>query len=158
MLAAQALFYQPLAGGGNPGAVASALYRGPYPAPFTPMDLMYKSLDLLNFGDPAPLRAALIQLDGEIYASAKTVLLTDSIYVREAVLGRLRQSSFMGRTGPIAALGAGGPTLAYANSSEQQFACCGLGPLLMRTNAGARFPSRHCRPRQRRRRCIGSRA
>ncbi len=119
VLAAQALFYEPLAGRGNPGAVAGALDRGPYPAPFTPMDLMYKSLDLLNFGDPGPLRSALTQLDGEIYASAKTVLLTDSIYVREAVLGRLRQSSFIGRVGPLAALGAGGPTLAYANSSEQ---------------------------------------
>lgn len=119
-IAAQALFYQPLAGGGNAGAVAGALDRGPYPAPFTAMDLMYKSLDLLNFGDPAPLRSALTQLDGEVYASARTVLLSDSVYVREAVLGRLRQSSFMGSVGPMAALSAGGPALAYANSSDQE--------------------------------------
>ena len=124
-IAAQALFYEPLAGGGNPGAVAGALDRGPYPAPFTPMDLMYKSLDLLNFGGPAPLRSALVQLDGEVYASAKTVLLTDSIYAREAVLGRLRQSSFMGSVGPMAALGAGGPTLAYASSESAESASSG---------------------------------
>ena len=119
-IGAQALLYRPRAGGGNAGAVAGALDGGPYPALFTPMDSLYNSLDLLNYGnDPTPLRSALVQLDGEVYASAKTVLLTDSIYVREAVLGRLRQSSFMGQGGPLAALSAGGPALAYADSSEQ---------------------------------------
>lgn len=114
-IGAQALLYGPRAGGGNAGAVAAALDRGPYPAPFTGMDGMYNSLDLLNFGDPAPLRAALVQLDGEIHASVQTVMLGDSLYLREAVLGRLRQSSFMGSVGPMAALGSSGPTLAYAN-------------------------------------------
>jgi hypothetical protein len=67
-IGAFALAYQPRAGSGNAGAVAAALDRGPYAAPFTDMDGIYKSLDLLNFGDSAPLRAALVQLDGEVYA------------------------------------------------------------------------------------------
>ena len=116
-IGAAALLYGPRAGGGNAGAVAGALDRGPYPAPFTGMDLMYKSLDLLNFGDPAPLRAALVQLDGEVYASAQTVMLDDSLYLREAVLGRMRQAFFTASIGPMAALGFGGPTLASADGS-----------------------------------------
>ena len=73
-IGAHALWYEPFAGGGNAGAVAAALDVGPYAQPFTQMDEVYKSLDLLNFGnDPAPLRAALIQLDGEIYADYSSV-------------------------------------------------------------------------------------
>jgi outer membrane autotransporter protein len=69
-----ALWYEPFAGGGNAGAVATALDAGPYPQTFTQMDEVYKSLDLLNYGtSPAPLRAALVQLDGEIYADYPTV-------------------------------------------------------------------------------------
>ena len=113
-IGAAALLYGPRAGGGNAGVVAAALDRGPYPAPFTSMDLMYKSLDLLNFGDPAPLRAALVQLDGEIYASTRTVLLNDSVYLREAVLGRMRQAIFANGFGGLTLLGTGGPTLASA--------------------------------------------
>ena len=38
------------------------------------MDEVYKSFDLLNYGNnPAPLRAALVQLDGEIYADYPSV-------------------------------------------------------------------------------------
>ena len=116
-IGAAALLYGPNAGGGNAGAVAAALDRGPYPAPFTGMTGIYNSLDLLNFGNPAPLQAALVQLDGEIHASVQTVMLGDSLYLREAVLGRLRQSSFMGSAGPMAALGSGGPTLAYVDDT-----------------------------------------
>ncbi|RBP09696.1 outer membrane autotransporter protein [Roseiarcus fermentans] len=79
MIGGHALWYQPLAGGGNAGAVATALDVGPYPQPFTAMDEVYKSLDLLNYvpvngaADPGPLRAALVQLDGEIYADYPSV-------------------------------------------------------------------------------------
>jgi hypothetical protein len=39
-----------------------------------------------------------------------------SRYIRQAVLGRLRQAPYAGGTGAIAALGSGGPTLAYGES------------------------------------------
>ena len=86
-IGAFALLYAPRAGSGNAGAVAAALDKGPYPAPFTDMDLIYKSLDLLNFGDPGPLRAALVQLDGEIYADFSSV----AIGAGQLFLGALRQ-------------------------------------------------------------------
>ena len=86
-IGAFALLYAPRAGSGNSGAVAAALDRGPYPAPFTDMDLIYKSLDLLNFGDPGPLRAALVQLDGEVYADFSSV----AIGAGQLFLGALRQ-------------------------------------------------------------------
>jgi outer membrane autotransporter protein len=56
-------------------------------------------------------------LSGEIHASAQTVMLNDSLYVREALLGRMRQASFAGGLGPTAALASGGPTMAYAEAS-----------------------------------------
>ena len=51
------------------------------------MELIYKSLDLLNFGDPGPLRAAHQQLDGEIYADFSSV----AIGAGQLFLGALRQ-------------------------------------------------------------------
>ncbi len=56
-------------------------------------------------------------LSGEIHAGAQTVMLNDSLYVREALLGRMRQASFADGLGPVAALASGGPTLAYAEAS-----------------------------------------
>jgi outer membrane autotransporter protein len=86
-IGAYALLYGPRAGGGNGGAVAAALDQGPYPLPFTDMDLIYKKLDLLNFGDPEPLRAALVQLDGEVYADISSVVIGAS----QLYLGALRE-------------------------------------------------------------------
>jgi outer membrane autotransporter protein len=65
----------------------------------------------------AGARQAFDALSGEIHASAQTVMLNDSLYLREAVLGRMRQASFAGGIGPMAALASGGPTLAYADES-----------------------------------------
>ena len=94
-----ALLYGPRAGGGNVGAVAAALDQGPYALPFTDMDLVYKKLDLLNFGDPTPLRAALVQLDGEIYADVSSV----AIGASQLYLGALREQMRRERpmTGPL---------------------------------------------------------
>jgi len=94
-----ALLYGPRAGGGNAGAVAAALDQGPYALPFTDMDLVYKKLDLLNFGDPTPLRAALVQLDGEIYADVSSV----AIGASQLYLGALREQMRRERpmTGPL---------------------------------------------------------
>ena len=137
-IGAQALLYRPRAGGGNAGAVAGALDRGPYPAPFTPMDGLYNSLDLLNYGDPGALRAALVQLDGEVHASAQTVLLSDSIYLREAVLGRMRQAAFHGRQGgPMAALSVRRTRLGLRTNSPSRRHPSRIRPSPTPTNAGA---------------------
>jgi outer membrane autotransporter protein len=53
-------------------------------------------------------------LSGEVHASTQTVMLDDGRYFRQAILGRLRQAEFDGASGPLAALGTGGPDLAYA--------------------------------------------
>lgn len=58
------------------------------------------------------------QLSGEIHASAQSVILQDSLYAREAILGRLRQLGFLGSVGPMASLASGGPALAYAGSGS----------------------------------------
>jgi outer membrane autotransporter protein len=63
-----ALSYRASAGTGNTFAVAAALDVGVFPAQFSDMDTVYNSLDLLNYGSPDALRAALKQLDGESYA------------------------------------------------------------------------------------------
>ncbi|GAB4071956.1 autotransporter domain-containing protein [Ancylobacter sonchi] len=60
------------------------------------------------------LPAALSALSGEAYASESSVLVGDSLYSRQAVLGRLRQGAYAGQSGPTSALGYGGPALAYA--------------------------------------------
>jgi len=49
-------------------------------------------------------------LSGEVHASAQTIMLDDSVYVREALLGRMRQAFFAGGSGPTAALVTAGPT------------------------------------------------
>jgi outer membrane autotransporter protein len=55
-------------------------------------------------------------LSGEVHASAETAMLNDSLYLREALLARMRQASFAGDIGPTAALASGGPTTtAYAD-------------------------------------------
>jgi outer membrane autotransporter protein len=64
-------------------------------------------------------RAAYDALSGEVHASAAGVLIEDSRYVRNAVLGRLRQAPFDSGDGEsgdtaTAAFGNGGPALAYA--------------------------------------------
>ena len=65
----------------------------------------------------AGARQAFDALSGEIHASAQTVMLNDSLYLREALLGRMRQASFASSSGPNAALATGGPTVAYAQTS-----------------------------------------
>src|SRR5262249_56380591 len=60
---------------------------------------------------------ALSHLPGEVHGSVQSVIVDDSRYIRQAVLGRLRQAPYVGGTGAIAALGSGGPTLAYGESA-----------------------------------------
>lgn len=119
-IGAAALLYGPSAGGGNPGAVAAALDRGPYPAPYTEMDGIYKSLDLLNFGEPAPLRSALAQLDGEIYADIPAI----AIGAGQLFLGAVRAQMHAGDQGVgpsrqwLSGIGAGGTLAGNGNSHD----------------------------------------
>ena len=62
-------------------------------------------------------RQAFDALSGEVHGSAQTAILNDSIYMRQAVLGRLRQAPFSSAAGPMAALGFGGPMVALAESA-----------------------------------------
>lgn len=60
------------------------------------------------------LSGALNMLTGEAHASSQTVMLGDSQYSRQSLLGRLRQGSYANRAGATSALAYGGPALAYA--------------------------------------------
>ncbi|MBR0898260.1 autotransporter domain-containing protein, partial [Bradyrhizobium tropiciagri] len=64
----------------------------------------------------AGARQAFDALSGEVHASTQTAMLDDSRYLRDAVLGRLRQASFADGTGPMAALSSGGPQTAAMDS------------------------------------------
>jgi outer membrane autotransporter protein len=91
----------------NQRAVAGALDRSP---PFSPLVQA-----VVNLTGASALRA-FDALSGEIHGSVQTTIVDDSRYIRQAVLGRLRQAPYASGTGAIAALGTGGPMLAYADS------------------------------------------
>src|SRR5262245_20289373 len=95
----------------NQRAVGNALEAGYSTTRTGPAATLYTNL--LMTGTPD----ALSQLSGEIHGSVQSVIVDDSRYIRQAVLGRLRQAPYAGGTGAIAALGSGGPTLAYAESA-----------------------------------------
>ena len=95
----------------NQRAVGNALEAG-YSTTLTgPAATLYTQLLTTGTSD------ALTQLSGEIHGSVQAVIVDDSRYVRQAVLGRLRQAPYAGGSGAIAALGSGGPTLAYGESA-----------------------------------------
>lgn len=62
------------------------------------------------------LPQALSALSGEALASEQSVLIGDGLYSRQAVLDRLRQGAYADRSGAMAALAYGGPTMSYAGS------------------------------------------
>ncbi len=62
------------------------------------------------------LPQALSALSGEALASEQSVLIGDGLYSRQAVLDRLRQGAYADRSGTMAALAYGGPTMSYAGS------------------------------------------
>ena len=64
------------------------------------------------------LPGALDALSGEAYASNQTVLIGDSFYSRQAMLGRMRQGTYAGRSGIMQALSYGGPVLAYGPAED----------------------------------------
>jgi outer membrane autotransporter protein len=79
------------------------------------------------FQTAAGARQAFDALSGEVHGSVQSELLDDSLYVRQAILGRLRQASFthapdvmgaLGFAGPVTVSGSGeSPALGYASAS-----------------------------------------
>jgi subtilase-type serine protease len=96
----------------NQRAVGNALESTYSTALTGPAATLYTKLLMTGTAD------ALAQLSGEIHGSVQAVIVDDSRYVRQAVLGRLRQAPYAGGSGAIAALGSGGPTLAYGESAS----------------------------------------
>src|SRR5262245_26444294 len=96
----------------NQRAVGNALEATYSTALTGPAATLYTKLLMTGTAD------ALTQLSGEIHGSVQAVIVDDSRYVRQAVLGRLRQAPYAGGSGAIAVLGSGGPTLAYGESAS----------------------------------------
>ena len=121
-LARNGVSYASVATTPNQAAVADAVGAGPAGS----------GLDLaLDVQSAAGAQRAFDALSGEVYASAETAMLNDSLYLREALLARMRQASFAGAFGPTAALATGGPTTtAYADDLGSSPAASAL------TNAG----------------------
>src|SRR5215467_6020874 len=90
----------------NQRAVAAALDSSP---PLKPLVQAVANLTL------AGTLQAFDALSGEVHGSVQTTMIDDSRYIRQAVLGRLRQASYAGAADAFAALGSGGPILAYAD-------------------------------------------
>jgi len=90
----------------NQRAVAAALDSSP---PLKPLVQAVANLTL------AGTLQAFDALSGEVHGSVQTTMIDNSRYIRQAVLGRLRQASYAGVAGAFAALGSGGPILAYAD-------------------------------------------
>jgi outer membrane autotransporter protein len=105
-IGAYALSYRPRAVPGNSYNVAQALDLATPPPLYSDMDSIYNALDVLNYGDPAPLRAALVQLDGEVYADVPSV----EIAVGQMFLGVLRDQMHLLRGSDGARPGGGAAT------------------------------------------------
>jgi Autotransporter beta-domain len=116
-MGAFALSYRPRGGSGNAGAVAAALDLGIPPPQFSDMDSVYNSLDLLNIGDPGPLRSALIQLDGEAYADFASVEIAGARMFMDAVRSQLRLERLDTRAADEA--GSAGKEIGNANTVQQ---------------------------------------
>jgi outer membrane autotransporter protein len=92
----------------NEIAVANALNAGPANA---------LTAALFNQTSAAGARQELTALSGEVYAGLQNTMADESQFMRNAMLGRLRQSSYADAPGEIGALGFGGPELAYAKAA-----------------------------------------
>ena len=122
-LARNGVSYASVATTANQAAVANAVSAGP----------AWSALDAaLNVQSTTGAERAFDAMSGEVYASAQTAMLNDSLFLREALLGRMRQASFAGVDGATAALASGGPTtMTYTDDLGSSPAASAL------TNAGA---------------------
>jgi outer membrane autotransporter protein len=101
-------FFTSIAQTRNQRAVAGALDVSPLTSPLV--------LAVLNQTRSGALQA-FDALSGEVHGSVQTTLIDDSRYIRQAVLGRLRQAPYANESGAMGVLGSGGPMLAYGGSA-----------------------------------------
>lgn len=119
------------------GAIDAAFVGGSTAAPFTALAGL----------SGAQLGNALDQLSGEVHASTVGILASDSLFLRSAILGRLRQSSHGGAPDgagmdAMAALGLGGPQTAFADGAVASAFADARSPVI----AKAPMPARHAAP------------
>ncbi|MGA0563780.1 autotransporter domain-containing protein [Ancylobacter sp. VNQ12] len=81
---------------------------------------------VFNQATGADARQAFDALSGEVHASAAGVMLDESRYLRDAVLGRARQA-YGDIPGPLAALGPEVSTVTFAPTTSQSSAALGYG-------------------------------
>ena len=101
------------------GAVDMALTNGSQSA-------LFAALVGLSAGQ---LPGALDQLSGEVHVSTAGVLADESRYMRDAMLGRLRQASYGGNTS-TASLSVGGPVAAFADGELDSALAYGKSPIV----------------------------
>jgi outer membrane autotransporter protein len=117
-LSRNATFFQNLAETSNQRSVGGALDASP---------LGSAIVQSVLFETAAGARQAYDALSGEVHGSVQSEILDDSLYVRQAILGRLRQAGFthapdvmgaLGFAGPVTVAGSGeSPALGYASAS-----------------------------------------
>jgi outer membrane autotransporter protein len=98
-------YFSSVAQTANQRSVATALDQGPLSNPL---------VQAVLFQTTGGALAAFDALSGEIHGSVQSVLLEDSLVMRQAILGRLRQSAAAGAG--ATALAYDGPALAYAQN------------------------------------------
>jgi outer membrane autotransporter protein len=92
----------------NQRSVAGALDRSPLFSPLVQAVVNLTGVSALQAFDA---------LSGEVHGSVQATIVDDRRYIRQAVLGRLRQAPYAGSSEAIGALGSGGPMLAYADAA-----------------------------------------
>ena len=102
-------FFQNQAQTFNQRAVAAALDVSP---------LGSAIVQPLLFQTTAGTRQAFDALSGEIHGSVQSQLIDDSLYIRQAVLGRLRQAAFAHAPDAMGALGFAGPDTVAATDAD----------------------------------------
>jgi outer membrane autotransporter protein len=80
-------------------------------------------------------------LSGEVHASTAGVLVDESLYVRSAVLGRLRQASY-GGDASMASLSMGGPQAAFADGELDSALAYAKSPIVTKAPLLSSAPSR----------------
>jgi outer membrane autotransporter protein len=110
-------FFQSLAQTANQRSVAAALDASPLASPIVAPVL---------FQTAAGARQAFDAFSGEVHGSVQSVLIDDSHYMRQAMLGRLRQAAFAHAPDAMAALGFDGPVTAAEEPAESP--ALGYGP------------------------------